>query len=36
MAPGNAGLILWFSDIAVPLIVLVLAVLSSRSVEDPK
>jgi hypothetical protein len=36
MAPGNAGLILWFSDIAVPLIVLVLAILSSRSVEDPK
>jgi hypothetical protein len=28
MAPGNAGLILWFSDITVPLIVLVLAMAS--------
>jgi hypothetical protein len=36
MAPGNAGLILWFSDILVPLILLVLAVASTRSIEDPK
>ncbi len=36
MAPGNAGLILWFSDIAVPLIVLVLALLSVPTLKRPK
>ncbi len=34
MAPGNAGLILWFSDIAVPLILLVLAIFSTRSAKN--
>lgn len=32
-APGNAGLVLWFGDIFVPIFVLVLAFLSSRTAD---
>lgn len=33
-APGNAGLVLWFGDIFMPLLILVLAILSRGTTEN--